>query len=173
MRYKLHIPKFLSQWGRVSRYAVALCWLTGLLLGFCAAKSAGTTLIWAVKGAAYGSVSLLRLLLICVLPFLICCAAIYLNENWLLLFGCLYEAFSFGFCAVGIGLTFGSAGWLIRFLLLFSDCMSLPAMLFICLFFAGKHTHIKALSIVSIVYATAVAVFDYLCIVPLLQAAIT
>ena len=173
MKQRINIVHFLSQWGRVSRYAVALCWLSGLLLGFIAANSANSVLISAISTSVGSPVPFARLVLICILPFVVSYLAFSLNEHWLLLATCLFEAFCFGYCAAGIGLAYGAAGWLIRFLLLFSDCMTIPVLLYYWMTAQSSGRQFRITSVIVTVYAIAVAGIDYFYIIPLLRAAVS
>lgn len=173
MKRRLNIMHLLSQWGRVSRYALALCWLFGLLLGFFAAKCAGYGVSAAVYASAFGSVSLLRACVFAVLPFLVSYMAVWLCERWLLHALCFAKAFAFGYCATGIGIAFGAAGWLARLLILFSDCMILPALLLYILFFIEKNKRFHLISILFILYAVIVVIADNYFISALLRGAIS
>lgn len=113
-------------------HLLSLCWLLGVLLGFFAALHAGECLSALMCCADMGTVSIVNLLFSCLFPFLIAALAAYLSEPWLLLIVCLLKAFSFSFCAFGISLAYGSAGWLVRILLLFSDLILLPFFYFYC-----------------------------------------
>lgn len=170
MKIRRNSMHFLSQWGRFSKCAMAPCWLIGLLLGFCAAECAAFSLVQIVPYYAFGRVSLVQLLAACVLPFVVTYISAYLNAYWLACILSLWKAFSFGYCAVGIGLAYGSAGWLMRSLLLFSDGMILPALLFYWLYFARKGKAVGKMAVILAIYAAGIAVFDYCFITPLLHA---
>ena len=127
-----------SQWLRVEHRLLSACWLLGVLLGFSAALQAGENVAVLMCRISFGSVSIVDLLLSCLFPFLIAAIAAYLSEPWLLLIVCLLKAFLFSFCAFGISLAYGSAGWLVRILLLFSDLILLPILYFYCYFLLKK-----------------------------------
>jgi len=145
-----------------------------LLLGFCAAKSAGSELLLALSDSMYGTVSPIRLLLTCIIPFAVLLVAVFLSEYWLIPLICLYKAFTFGFCGYGIGLMFGQASWLVRVLFMFSDCMTIPVLLFFCLTvrnFSQKSFYRLLIGIA--IFAIAIAVLEYVYIAPLFRAALS
>lgn len=134
-RNRLH---HFSRWLHKEHHLLSLCWLLGVLLGFLAALQADSCLAALMCRTATGTVSIVGLLFGCFFPFLIAAVAAYLSEPWLLLIVCLLKAFSFSFCAFGISLAYGSAGWLVRILLLFSDLLLLPVLYFYCYFLLKK-----------------------------------
>lgn len=79
-----------------------------------------------MRGAASGSVSIAGLLGITTLPFLISAFAVSFSMAWLIFPVCFCKAFAFSFVSLGVLQAFGSAGWLVRLLLLFSDCAGMP-----------------------------------------------
>ena len=72
----------------------------------------------------------MRLCLFLSLPFLLTCVFWILGPAFLFPI-CYGRAFLFAFVHTLFFISFGSAGWLLRWLFLFSDCMSLPLFYFL------------------------------------------
>ena len=108
------------------RLFLAFCWCGGLICGILAYSTAGVSFAPMMRGAAFGAVSIAGLLGITTLPFLISAFAVSFSMAWLLFPVCFCKAFAFSFVSMGVLQAFGSAGWLVRLLLLFSDCTGMP-----------------------------------------------
>lgn len=115
-------------WRKGSAVFLALFWTVGLLFGVSFFFFAGKIFSSLMLGVLYGSVSIVGLLCVTVLPFLFSAFAVYLSEPWLLLLVSFWKAFQFSFVSLSILSCFGSAGWLFRWLLMFSDLISLPVL---------------------------------------------
>lgn len=113
-----------AQWQRYSGIILASCWCAGLLLGILAAASAGDSLASKMRGAVSQTVSIVPFL--AYIPFLLSAIAVHLRQPWLILPCSIVKAFIFGFCAFAITLAFGQSSWLVHFLFLFSDVVSIP-----------------------------------------------
>ena len=60
------------------------------------------------------------------LPIVIAVLAVFIGQRWLIFPMAFLKAVAFAYVGWSVVITFGSAGWLIRLLLLFSDCASMP-----------------------------------------------
>lgn len=119
----LHLPTRLRK-GSVS--FLAFGWILGLVSGFLFSLYAGDSLSTTMRAAASGCVSIPGLLSAIFLPLLFSAFAVYISQPWLLIPIAFGKAFLFSYLGVGVMAAFGSAGWLIRWLLMFSDSCSLP-----------------------------------------------
>lgn len=79
-------------------------------------------------GAVRGAQSIASLLMITLFPFLISAFAVSFSMAWVLFPVCFCKAFAFSFVSMGVAQAFGYAGWLVRLLLLFSDCAGMPVL---------------------------------------------
>lgn len=113
-------------WRKGSLYFLAFSWFSGLVCGIATFSSAAAFLIPQMRGSLYGSASIVSLLCVTCLPFLFSAFAVYLSKPQFLLLICFCKAFCFGFVHLGVQLAFGSAGWLLRWLLCFSDSVTAP-----------------------------------------------
>lgn len=107
------------------------CWFLGLVGGMLAAAGAGDSFFLMMRGG-FSAMSIPGLL-VTLLPFLFTALAVFLSQPWLLALLVLAKAFSFGFCAFGIMTVYSGAAWLVRLLLMFSDCCCLPLLMWLWL----------------------------------------
>lgn len=106
-------------------WILGLFWLLGLLLGIFFTARADDSYFLLMRQAACCRVSITGLAAVVVLPFLFCTFAASVGI-WLIPWICLIKAFLFSSCAAALTVSFGTAGWLVRLLLQFSDGMCLP-----------------------------------------------
>jgi len=112
------------------RYQVLflIVWLVALILGTCFAAHAGNNYFLLMRGASDCSVTIAGLLATVVLPYLFAAFAVYISKPKLLYLICFVKAFCFAMCGYGICVAYGSAGWLVRWLLQFSDICTVPVL---------------------------------------------
>lgn len=110
-----------------THFLLAAAWFFGLLIGIFSAASASETLLPIMRGVVSCPVSIPGLLFAVYMPFLLSAFAAYFCPPLIYAYS-VCKAFSFGYCAYGIILTFGNAAWLICFLFLFSDFCLLPVL---------------------------------------------
>lgn len=113
-------------WRKACNYFLAFAWFSGLICGTLVSLQTRNSLSALMRSALSAPVSIVGLLCVTVLPFLFSAFAVFLSKPILLLPICFAKAFVFAFCSTCILQAFGSAGWLIRWLLLFGDCASIP-----------------------------------------------
>lgn len=115
---------------RRGRFFLGLSFLAGMLLGivpfFC---SAAFSFPW-MRGCLTGAVSIVGVTLLNYLPFLLSAYAVSLSRPGLLAGVALARGWLFSFTCLRISLGFGTAGWIVRLLLLFSDLICLPLLYF-------------------------------------------
>lgn len=145
-------------------------WAIGSVLGTALAQCWAADLVPLIFNAVRQRVSVSGMLTADVLPFLLGALAVRSSERWLLpLLGC-WKGFAFCFNVCGVAMAFGDAGWLIRCLLLFSDCLLVPAL---CVFFLRHISDSRILtrweSCAWPMAALAVGIVDYFCVSPFLM----
>lgn len=121
---------FSSHQRKAYRCYLAFFWLCGMCCGFLSFYAANKSVLPLMRGTPYVPVSIVRLLCVNLLPFLLSALAVFLSSPMLVLLVCFSKAFVFFFVSLGLCQAFSSAGWLVRFLLLFSDCLSIPVLYF-------------------------------------------
>lgn len=127
-RFLLH--DFRNLWRKGCTAFLALSWFSGLVFGSFLAVSADNSFASLMRAASERRVSIVGLLVVTLLPFLFSAFAVYLSQPRLLLPVAFCKAASVSQVALGIGASYGSAGWLMRFLLMFSDLCVVPLLFF-------------------------------------------
>lgn len=123
-----------------------------------------------MRAAANGRVSITGLLSAFLLPLLFSAFAVYISQPWLLVPVAFGKAFSFSYLAFGVTLAFGSAGWLVRSLLMFSDCLTLPLLwwFWLCCIRASDRDALRSF-LVTCTAALMIGCLDYGAVSPLLR----
>ena len=116
---------------------LALSWVAGLRLGGFVFRYWGSALVSQMPLAARSQPSIFGLLTSSLLPFLFSAFAVYIGAPWLLYGICFLKACSFGYISCGVFASFGIAGWLVRWLFLFTDLFSAAVLYHYC------HRHIS------------------------------
>ncbi len=111
---------------RIHGCILAVFWTSGLLSGIWAFFDSGGFLSSLMLGSVIGSVSIVSLLCVTVLPFLLSACAVFLSCRGLLFPLAFFRAFLVSYVGMGIYACFGSAGWLFRLFLCFSELLSTP-----------------------------------------------
>lgn len=148
---------------------LAFLWICGLFCGMFFVSVAEDAFLPLMRTVAYSRVSIVGLAAVLVFPLAISAATVYLTVPAFLFPICFFKAFSFGCCLYSVSVAFGSAGWLVRVLLLFSDsCMMVPLLWFWCRHQAGNRDLIKQDLVVCASCAALIGATDYFLISPYL-----
>lgn len=159
--------KLPGWWRRACVLYLAFSWCAGLLSGVFLASSAGSTSFPMMRAAVESRVSIVSLLVAGFLPFLFSAFAVSISQPMLLLPICFFKAFTFAFCAALVTAAFGSAGTLLRLLLLFSDSCTLPVLCWFCLrHIRGDELPVVKDLAISTVCIMGIAIVDYWLISP-------
>lgn len=121
---------FPAWWRKGYPVLLAFGFMLGLFAGcliFFSAESESAS--W-MRAAADSRVSIVGLLSVILLPFLFSAFAVFIGQPWLLLPMAFCKAVSFSMVSLGLMVSFGSAGWLMRILLMFPDLLTLPLLFF-------------------------------------------
>ena len=106
--------------------------LIGLALGTLLAAHADSSVYLLMRQAANSPVSIVMSFASQLLPFLIAAYAASISRLWLLNAVCGCRLFSFAYTGALIWIAFGTAGWLVRCLFLFSDIFLIPVFCWYC-----------------------------------------
>ena len=104
---------------------LAFSWLLGLGAGGFVSRNAGDHIVSLMRLAPMCQMSIVGLFFNILLPFLLSAFAVYVGLPKLMLIICFGKAFTYAFVVCGIFACYDGSGWLIRWLLLFSDSCSL------------------------------------------------
>ncbi len=113
---------------RDTPFFLAFAWILGIVFGVGASYCASHSLSSLMRMTANSPVSIFGLLSAMLLPLLCSAFAVYISCPWLLIPTAFLKAFLYTYFSFGILASYGSAGWLIRLLLIFSDTLMLPVL---------------------------------------------
>ena len=145
-------------------FVLAVCWTSGLLCGVFCYHASPLEIPSLMHRAISCSASIVGLLSAALLPALLSSFFLAFSMPWIILVICFVKAFLFSFVSIGILMSFGSAGWLLRYFLLFSDCAALPVLYWYWLHSLSGQG--RACSIVCTGVVALVTVLDYRVIAP-------
>lgn len=150
-------------------WILAFAFAAGLVAGSVLYTSADIGSLSWMRGAAGSTVSIVGLLSVILLPFLFSAAAVFVNRIWLLIPVAFCKALSFIQVALGISMAYGSAGWLMRFLLMFADILCLPLLVFFWIHYGWGRKKMSCWTVLCfLVIAAAIGCFDFCVISPIL-----
>ena len=114
-------------------------------------------------------VSIVSLLFTAVFPFLIAASAVFLSGPvWLPILALIRGAF-FSYCCLGICTVFGSSGWLLRWLLLFSRFAAVPFFYwYLRHYISGEHSFSLLVLFFLLCLILLIGCLDYCMISPFL-----
>lgn len=147
---------------------LALFWSAGLFAGCVFYRNTGDSTVSLMCGALNGAVSIVSLLSVILLPFLLSAFAVYLSRPSFLFLIAFAKAFSLAFVSAGLLSAFGSAGWLARLLLMFSDCCTVPLLWLYWLRYSGKSRKFSPKGTCgTILLVCLVGIFDFYYVSPI------
>lgn len=115
-------------WRKGNTVFLALFYFLGLLSGAVFCISSGHIISSLMRSVPGGTVSIVGLLCVTALPFLLSAFAVFVSEPRLVFLICFGKSFLFCVISLGLVAAYGSAGWLIRWLLMFSDSLGMPVL---------------------------------------------
>ena len=110
-------------------YLLAFLWILGLTFGGFIALHNEDYILPMMRTAVTLRVSIVNLLVLQLIPLVISALAVYFSIPLLIYPLCTFKAIFLGFILGSLGRVFGSAGWLIRLLYLFTDTIMTPLLL--------------------------------------------
>lgn len=150
---------------------LAFFWVSGLFLGMAAFSFGADTLAGLMRRCFFCNLPYeVQVGVVITSAFLSALVAFYSDDGMLLLL-CFGKAFLFGFVSLGVLYSFGSAGWLISFLLLFCNYTEIP---FLYLFWTcslqhpGTKCHFIIRSILLSIACIGLLLINYSIISPIL-----
>ena len=165
---------FFSQYSIAShrcscKILLAFLWVIGFVCG-CSCAACADNFVSLMRACCDAGVSIVGLFFVPFLPFLITAVAVYFSAPLIVYLTGLCKAFLLGFCFCAVHSGFSTGGWLVSLLLLFTDLVTVPALLWFqcCVVGASRKTVFKC-GILALFWFVAVAAADYFWIVPLLR----
>lgn len=161
------VSRFASFWRRHRVFFLAFFWCISSSAGFWIAFSTSDIVVSLMCAVVNCRVSIFGLVMMVFFPLLLSAAAVYFSVPDVLFPVIFVEGVSLGYCLAGMMLTFGSAGWLICFLLTFSESLMLIPQLWLWIqcFSCEKSAVFRSLKFCYLA-AIAVCTVDYLYISP-------
>ena len=111
---------------------LALFWVMGLLVGGLVFRYSGSKFVSQMHLAVSSQPSIFPLLMSALLPFLLSAYAVYIGLPRLLYGICFLKAFGLGYLSHSVVYAFRSAGWLVRWLFLFTDISAAAVLYCFC-----------------------------------------
>lgn len=111
---------------KVCRFLLAFSWIAGLICGIGLCHAAGPSFVSWMRGVWECPVSIGRLTAFTILPFLLSALAVFASCPGLIHGLAFVRSVSLSFVCAAVSLSWGSAGWLARWLLCFSGLLSAP-----------------------------------------------
>ena len=103
-------------------------WFTGFAAGIFICKRAVPLLTSLMRGMCFDSVSIVGLIVSAGVPFLISAFAVIYSRPALVLAVCFLKACLYMICAASLMVHYGGSGWLIQWLLMAHESLSLPVL---------------------------------------------
>lgn len=157
--YKFNLRKPSSQ--------LYLGWILGLILGASLAAGSEPSFAW-MRLAAQQRVSIVFFWILAVFPFLLTAYAATVSRREILLAVCFCHTFFISYLGVSLHKVFGSAGWLLEPMLLFSELICLPVLFW----FSYRHLEDKNTlfrdHIICLILALIAASIQYFTVTPFL-----
>ncbi len=122
---------FSEKKNQLTVFVLASFWLIGVVVG-CILAISDPVSFSLMRSACETRVSILWLSILSILPLFVVSVVVYYRLHYLIFPICALRAFNFGYCVCGVYLSFGSAGWLVCGLLLFSSLLSVPVLFWFC-----------------------------------------
>lgn len=150
---------------------VLLVWIAGLIIGCCIFYACNQDFLSLMGSAVYQPVSIVGILASMFFPFFFVYLSIIANNSVYALIVVFLKAVAFAFTGAMIADRYLSAGWLLRFLFLFSDYCFLPVLIWFWLRQpdAKGILRIRIRLLVIVLLAIVVALINFLFISPLLH----
>ncbi len=152
-----------------SAVVLAAVWIIGLGAGVLSAANASESYFLMMRRAALCPVSIVGCFAVACLPFLFAAFAVYISRPRLLYILCFGKAFLLASCFAAIAVSFGTAGWLARLLLQFSNVLLAPVLCWFCIrHIGGQADTLGKDLLICGAAALACGGLDYLLIAPFL-----
>ena len=130
---------------RKSVVLLALWWFAGFVLGAFTANRVSYSFTSLMRMAVSFRVSIVSSLMVSLLPLSVSALVVYLDKPAGIFAIAFLKAVCYGFCSAGIRCAYGSAAWLVHFLFLFSDNLSVLVLFWFWL----RHTAGRKLAVWS------------------------
>ncbi len=147
--------------------ALLVFWTFGIILGTALGAACSAASLSLMRQAITVPASFVPLAVGTTLPFVITAAIVYFGVLKLLYLLGFLKGFAFGQCGMMCLVCYGTAGWLARLLIFFSQLLSISALWLIWLQICRKQERISRRGMYLLfLYLTAVVLADYFLVAP-------
>lgn len=152
---------------RRSVFVLAISWLVSIVSGILLAATFPVSLFSLMRTSLSGRVSIVGAFAVLIFPLFSSAVAIRFNRLRFIYLIATLKGICFGFSIFILLKLFGSAAWLVRWLILFSDaCMSIPLFSFWIRHLRHPHNGLRNDFICCLVLCILIGVVDYYVISP-------
>lgn len=168
MQFKL--PADLSKfWCRSCVSFLAFSWALGLSVGLILVSTVQESVFSLMRAAACCRVSIVGLIVLLIFPLFLSAFAVFLSIPVMLLPIACFKGIALAFCALGVVYAFGSAGWLIRMLLMFSDSFMIPVLFWFWVrHISGNRNLLRRDFLICAAFAVVIGAMEYFLVSPYL-----
>lgn len=152
---------------------LAFAWILGLVCGSMTALSADRSFLPLMRLAPLGQMSIVGLLVSILLPFLFSAVGLSLFGHWFLTLFVFVRAFLLSCVMSGVFITYGSAGWIVDLLFLFSDFLFTPVLLWFWIHSAGCKQYVMRCGTVVLFLLLVIGYLDFRFVSPFLAGLLT
>lgn len=154
---------------RKLRVIFAVILIVGILAGVRLSYAADDSILTLASVSGNTGLTFWGIAAVLLLPLLISLCAFHFNIPILILPIAFLKSAAFGFCSCCVIFAYGDAGWLVRFLVLFSDSAMFVVL---CWYWfshlEGVRTRLRQDTVLCFVLAVVIGMFDYIYISPFL-----
>jgi hypothetical protein len=149
-------------------FFLSAVWIFGLLAGLCSISVSPASVFYVMYSPLNNALTLTGLLLTQTFPLIISCI-IYRSEKLFLILPVVFlKAFSFLYCTLGVVIAYADAGWMMRYLILFSDsCVVVLLLWFWIRNFTGREVCFFRDFLICLSTVIVICLVDYFVIYPL------
>ncbi len=152
------------------KFMLVIAWGIGLLAGIYIAYNAPATTLSMMRMCYFPRVSIIGFVLILTFPLILSVIAIRLHIPFMCYFIALLKAFCFSYSTGCIIILYGSAGWLVRWLLIFSDsCTVVVLFWFWFRYVSGDREVGKRDVVICILLTILICCADYYIVSPFVE----
>ncbi len=152
---------------RLFNILLALIWILGIILGFYFAFQATVSVSHLMLSVIDSRLSIVGLLFVLIFPLLFVFVVLRLSRPLLVLPVIFTKAFFFSCCVFSVAFASGDAGWLVRWLFIFSDSCSVIVLLWFSFRnMAENREGLRTDFLISLIISAAIGCIDYFLVSP-------
>lgn len=150
-------------------FCLLFCWIIGFFAGVFVSFIFVPSFSSLMHGLVLEPVSIVGNMICIFLPLALSVISIISCKPEIILLVCFVKAVSFGFCGMLVSSVFGSASWMIRLLLLFSDTVFITVLFWLWLRHFDRQIPCDFDCYVCLMVGILIAGIDYFVVGPVLQ----